>query len=213
MQTQTNYNTTKKVHNLDDIRNYRTKPLHLPVAWNKFLGDLPSNAQWTIIVYGHSFGGKTSFILKFAQQLIRNGKLLYINAEESLNGGTLQEKIRNLNISSKKISFFDDVDLEDIKSELRTGKYKFVVFDSLSKIAKTNKISALDVFNIHKEFPNINFIFILFTTKDGKTYKGESDLIFLSEITIEIKNGVADCSVKNRYKKKKINMQFDIFKN
>lgn len=202
-----------KVRTLKSTVNYRTKPLHLASAWRLFLGDLPSNAQFTIIVYGPSHGGKSSFVMKFAQELANNGKLLYVNAEESLDGGTLQSKLRRLNITSAKIFFYDDCDIAGIKEELNKNKYKFVIFDSLSKVAKANKMTALDVFNIYKEFPEVNFIYVLFTTKDGKAYKGDSDLKFLSEIAVEVRDGIADCSEKNRYKQTRKNMQFDIFNN
>jgi len=200
-----------KVKALANTVNYRTKPLHLSSDWSMFLGELPSNAQWTILVYGPSHGGKSSFVMKFAQELANNGKLLYINAEESLEGGTLQSKLRRLNITSPKIFFYDDDDIEGIRKELSKGIYQFVIFDSLSKVAKANKQSVLDVFNWHKEFPKINFIYVLFTTKDGKAYKGDSDLKFLAEIAIEVRNGIADCSEKNRYKQTRKNMQFEIF--
>lgn len=173
---------------------------------------MPSNAQWTMLVYGPSFGGKSTFSLMFANVLARTGDVLYINSEENLKGGTLQEKLRRLKISTQNIYFLDTNNYSDYRHELKTGKYKFVFYDSISKFAKVCNKKILDVYNEHKEFPNISFVYILFSTKDDKNFKGDADLKYLSEISIEVRDLVADCSGKNRYKSNRNHLQFNFLK-
>ena len=85
--------------------------------------------------------------------------------------------------------------------------------DENSKIIENIVNVVVEMVHYADEFPKINFIYVLFTTKDGKAYKGDSDLKFLTEIAIEVRNGIADCSEKNRYKQTRKNMQFEIFNN
>lgn len=184
----------------------------MPSDWKQFLGDVPGNAQWTMLVYGPSFGGKSTFSLIFANMLARTGDVLYINSEESLKGGTLQDKLRRLKVSSQNIFFLDTNNYEDYVNELKTGKYKYVFYDSISKFAKSTGRKILEIYNEHKDYPNVSFVYILFSTKDGKNFKGDADLKFLSEITIRVENLVADCSEKNRYKSNRNHFQFNFLK-
>lgn len=202
-----------KAKSLESVLQVNTQPLSLPAKWRQFLGEIPRNAQWTMLITGPSFGGKSTFALKFANILTANGDVLYVNAEEFSQGGTLQEKLRRLKVSTRRIKMQDSCRMDDLHTELKAGNYKFCVFDSVSKFAKFNKITVLDVFMLHEQYPDVSFIYVLFTTKDGKTYKGESDLIFLSEVCVEVADLIADCSLKNRYKRNRNHFQFDILKN
>ncbi len=196
---------------------YKVKPLNMPLKWNKFLGQIPSNVQWTMLLTGPSFGGKSSFALKLADMLSRSGRVLYINAEENLAGGTIQSKARALKISSPTIHFWDNCELNSIKQQIDTGKYKFVIMDSISKIAMFNQKTVMDLFMLHNDYKEqaISFISVLFSLKGGKSFKGENDVLHLAEVVIHAEDGIADCHTKNRYLYKKIkkDMEFPIFNN
>lgn len=206
-----------KVTAIKDTINHRTKPLNLSTKYAKFLGKLPSDWQWTMLIYGPSHGGKSSFALQFAQELANNGAVLYNNNEENLGGGTLQDKLRGLGIYHKNIAFYDDTDIDGLRELLASKKYRFCIMDSLSKLAKSNRVkgkttTALSIFDWYKEYPHVSFVHVLFSTKDGDTYKGETDLLFLVDLAVEVKAGVASCMIKNRYKHPKKDMELSIFK-
>jgi len=206
-------NSGFKAKKLKDIIGFRTVPMNMGSKWREFLGNMPKNAQWTMLVFGPSFGGKSTFAMKFCPQLVQNGKVLYVNAEESSEGGTLQEKLRRLKVSPDKIYIQDSCKIDDLKTEFGSGGYKYVIFDSISKFAKFNHITVLEAYELHRDYPDISFIYILFTTKDGKHYKGESDRVFLSEVCVEVRNLVADCSLKNRYKTNRSHFTFEFINN
>lgn len=202
--------------NIKDSR-YYIIPMPLPTPWNTFLGPIPKNEQWTMLVYGNSHSGKSSFCLKFASILSRFGKILYANTEEDLKGGTIQIKARQNNVDIRSFDFLDETGdkIKDkynaIIDKLKSQDYKFCIIDSISAFAMT-KNEVVDTLNLAIEFPKTSFVFITHMTKDEKTFAGYGMIKYLVDIAIHLSEGVADCSAKNRYKANKANNKLILFK-
>lgn len=192
---------------IEDAKKIKIQPTPYEKSWYKFLGALPINKGWNCTIFGASFNGKSTFALYFAMQCTQFGNVLYINAEEDTHKGTLQNKLRQNNIKSKKHSFdfADTTDIGEIRKLLSSGKYKYCFRDSIHAFAKWNDVKVLNLWMEFRDFPEISFADVLFSTKDELTFKGESDMIHLSEFAIECKKNsaglpIAQMERKNRYK-------------
>jgi len=75
----------------------------------EFLGKIPKSAK--ISVYGNPGGGKSSFCLKFLNEVSKQKKVLssYICIEEKPCSFTFKEKIDRLGIDSKYLVFAEDI--------------------------------------------------------------------------------------------------------
>jgi len=198
-------------------------PIPMARIWKDFLGELPIDSQITMLVHGPSHGGKTSFMLKLAKEWGLRYPVLYVNAEEEIGGGTLEVKLRQFKFprsrfEKRKGVYFTnhgnngDNNLDNIIKWIDTGFFKYVIFDSATKLARINNCKLKEIVDLAENYRthNINFASILFTTKDQKNYKGDSDLKYDAEMTIRVDNLIADCKEKNRYKFDKNNMEVDI---
>jgi hypothetical protein len=182
-------------------------PTPFDKAWFNFLGHLPIDKGWNCTVFGPSFHGKSTFALFFAMQCTMFGNVLYINAEEDTEKGTLKNKLikNNIKAMNNKFDFADTTDIEEIDKLLKSGEYKYCVRDSIHAFAKWNQVKVLDLWMKFRDYPEVSFIDILFSTKDELNFKGESDMIHLSEFAIECKKNKQDLPIarmerKNRYK-------------
>lgn len=189
----------------------KVRPTPMPKDYRAWLGDLPLKGSWSMIVFGGSFSGKTTWLLDFASMLSYHGPALYCNIEESMDGGTMQMKMRRMNLTSKypwcktKLKFLFEKKVpvnqlaDYIDEELKKG-YKYCVIDSLQSVCKrTSEVEGF-VDKYISNYPNTSFIFVLHGTKDEKNYKGSTYLKHMTDVTIEMKKGIADCELKNRYK-------------
>jgi predicted ATP-dependent serine protease len=194
--------------NINKIYNERIKATPLPKEYKDFLGEIPLEIGWTILLFGGAGSGKSSYALKLSNILARHGRILYSNNEESLHGCTLQEKIRRLKIIPKNIYFINegneslsfDESLNKIKRHLNTKRYKYCVIDSVTEMCNSRK-DVLEILELKNKYSEISFIFIVHADKTEKTYIGPSILKHKVDIAIEFKKGVAYEIGKNRYKK------------
>lgn len=196
---------------------YFVKPLNMPAQWQRFLGDIPADEQWTMLLFGNSHSGKSSFALIFGQILSNFGKVLYANTEENLKGGTIQRKARLNNVDITKFDFLDEDpqynyydSFNEIVKRLENGDYKYCIIDSLSEFAMT-RTEVIKTLNLKRQFPNVSFIFITHMTKDEKSFSGYATIKYKVDIAIETKDGVASCQPKNRYKFNIRNMELKFF--
>lgn len=187
----------------------RVLPLPLPFPFNKFLGVVPQNSAWKCVVYGAPGSGKSTFLLNLADVLTRYGGVLYGNLEESVSRGTLQQKLKLVNVASK-VMFLEKSDPDELYRELDTGAYKYCVVDSISEFAKSPKQYKLFKDKIN-EYKDVTFFFVLHATKSALNYKGPSELSHDADLTIGISHFNA-CPDKNRFQNGDKNYVFNILK-
>ncbi len=197
---------------IDEIKQIKIKPLALPGDFRNFLGALPRNAQWSMLVYGPSGSGKSTFTLKLANALTLYGTVLYCNFEERLDTGTIQNKMRIAGAYSKKIEFLANVAvLDEVSPALSTGRFQYVIFDSISDVADSHK-DILEILNMTKLFPDVSFIFVAHVDKSEKTYIGSRKLLHKVDLGVETLLGGTARIRKNRFQNGKKSTEMKVFR-
>ncbi|WP_296687403.1 AAA family ATPase [Flavobacterium sp.] len=145
--------------------------------YKELIGD-PS-VGFTAMVYGLPKSGKSTMCLDFANYLAANhGKVLYCAIEEGF-GYTLKEKIERLKAHHSNLYITDRVP-ENLND------FNFVFIDSVSKAGMdVNDIDAL-----RKMHPEVSFIFIYHTTKEGK-FKGVNEHAHEVDVIVQVEKGKA----------------------
>ena len=145
--------------------------------YKDLIGD-PS-VGFTAMVYGLPKSGKSTMCLDFANYLAtHHGKVLYCAIEEGF-GYTLKEKIERLKAHHSNLYITDRVP-ENLND------FHFVFIDSVSKAGMdVNDIDAL-----RKMHPEVSFIFIYHTTKEGK-FKGVNEHAHEVDVIVQVEKGKA----------------------
>lgn len=165
------------VVNSEDLLKMEFETIGLQGKYRQLIGD-PS-VGFTAMVYGLPKSGKSTLCLDFANYLaVHHGKVLYCAIEEGF-GYTLKEKIERLKADHPNLFLTDQVP-ENL------GDYNFVFIDSVSKAG----MDITEIDRLHKSFPQVSFIFIYHTTKEGK-FKGVNSHAHEVDVIIQVEKGVA----------------------
>jgi hypothetical protein len=153
------------------------KTIGLQGKYKELIGD-PS-VGFTAMVYGLPKSGKSTMCLDFANYLAsHHGKVLYCAIEEGF-GYTLKEKIERLKAHHSNLYITDRVP-ENLND------FNFVFIDSVSKAGMdVNDIDAL-----RKMHPDVSFIFIYHTTKEGN-FKGVNEHAHEVDVIVQVDKGKA----------------------
>lgn len=154
---------------LASIMNIRVRPLPLAKGWRDFMGNLPAESGWSIQVTGAPGQGKSTFAMKFADELQRHGNVLYAFAEEVHLAGTIQERARMSGMRSMNIAVPEIFTKAELKRHLDTGKYKFCIVDSINTFDDADDA---EMTHLSKEYPLIGFFFVAQTLKTRKGARG-----------------------------------------
>jgi hypothetical protein len=192
----------KPIIPMTELHKIKTDPLRLPDPWGAIVGDIPKREQWAGMIFGYSQSGKSSFALKLADVLSRNGDwVLYNAAEEKVSTGTITQRLRRMQVWSKSIDIFENTSIDDLIVTLKENpKYKYVFIDSANRLGVTAK-EIYRIFELPKEFTAVNFVFIIHGDKDAKNYLGSAALQNMVSLAIEIKDG--NIIIKKNYFAKK----------
>ena len=123
-----------RVLGLKQLLQKRYKFLHsLPAEILHSFGRLTYN--FSMIVWGQSGNGKSSFMMEFLKVIMPHGKVLYVALEEGFEASTQFNALRSLTEKehSGKIEFADhEMDFEELCTKLAKKKSpRFVVIDSV----------------------------------------------------------------------------------
>jgi hypothetical protein len=155
--------------------NFQT--IGLQGKYKELIGD-PS-VGFTAMVYGLPKSGKSTMCLDFANYLAtHHGKVLYCAIEEGF-GYTLKEKIERLKAHHSNLYITDRVP-ENLND------FNFVFIDSVSKAG----MDVNDIDNLRKMHPDVSFIFIYHTTKEGN-FKGVNEHAHEVDVIIQVDKGKA----------------------
>jgi hypothetical protein len=166
------------VVNSEDLLKMEFETIGLQGKFRQLIGD-PS-VGFTAMVYGLPKSGKSTLCLDFANYLAaHHGKVLFCAIEEGF-GYTLKEKIERLKADHPNLFLTDRV-------PDNLGDYQFVFIDSVSKAG----MDITEIDRLHKSFPEVSFIFIYHTTKEGK-FKGVNSHAHEVDVIIQVDKGVAN---------------------
>lgn len=158
--------------NTMDIVKMRFKSLGFTGKWLRFIGD-PAPG-FTAMVFGLPKFGKSYLCIDWAGYLARNhGRVLYVAREEKI-GDTLSTKIRETKVAHPN---FDSVG--SLPYDL--SGYDFVFLDSVTKLG----LSPDDLDELKTEYPEISFIYVFQTTKQG-AFRGSNGFQHDVDIVIEV---------------------------
>lgn len=156
--------------------------------WMKLFGE--PDIRFSTLIQGEAKSGKSTYCAKLAQYLGENfGRVLYISAEERLNSKTLQNRLKLCNVTSNNVRFIHEKHFEAIKQQIKNGKYRFVIFDSVQHIQMTyNQFE-----DMRHEFKRrkLSFHLVMQMGVDITKWKHEVDALVM------LKNGYAD--IKGRF--------------
>ena len=160
----------------DEIRTLREltrmpyRAAKLSQEWRGFLGSVPADAQFSILLAGPSGTGKSTLCLQLAREFARLGNVLYVCAEERTKSGTLRLRARLLGISSSRIWMFDTTRYESVVAELSKGNHKFCIIDSIQELDVDDE----HIMRIIEQFPNVVFLFVAQVDWTEKYSRGSS---------------------------------------
>ncbi len=84
--------------------------------------------------------GKSTLLMQICAEISKNEPVLYISGEES--AGQVKLRAARLGASSKQLSFASSTSGNDIARTIETGKFKFVVVDSIQTLSLAELNSA-----------------------------------------------------------------------
>ncbi|MBU3741518.1 MAG: hypothetical protein FGM24_04440 [Candidatus Kapabacteria bacterium] len=155
---------------LRDVARMPYKAAALSPKWKAFLGHVPADEQFSVLLAGPSGTGKSTLCMQLAKEFSRLGQVLYVCAEERTKTGTLRLRARLLGISSSRIWLHDTIAYEEVCSQLATGRYKFCFFDSIQEMdAQDEKLM-----QILERFPDVVFVFVAQVDWTEKQSRGSS---------------------------------------
>lgn len=176
------------VMTIEDAKKAKFDLIGLQGEWLKLIGKACKPTHF--FIYGIGGGGKTSFVLLFAQYLASlNYKILYV-AGEQFGTPTFTDLLNRLNIRAGV-----NLKIVDSLNRLNPADFDFVVIDS-----KDHAGVDLEIFlKLKKQYPGQSFIILSQATKSGnftgsEKWRNEVDVMLLAENGI-VKSG---CD-KNRW--------------
>jgi len=162
---------------------YPSKPLVLNRTKNLF-GNLLSDNK--VFVQGVAGQGKSTFSIIFADDLAKNGKVLYVLAEEKADT-RLQERLKRNNINSDNIDILQTRDFDVIKEYVASGKYSAIILDSHNELVN---VSQNELVEWIKDIPFV-IVIISRMEKTGKRALGSSNWTYVIDTVVEVANGDA----------------------
>jgi len=138
--------------------------------WHDFIGD-PTQG-FTAMVFGKPKFGKSALCIDFADYLSKHhGEVLYVAREEQISG-TLKDKM--MRSRAYEVNFTSSIPAD-------LSPYDFVFLDSITMLG----LSTDDLEELREEYPEISFVFIFQTTKQG-AFRGSNEYQHNVDIVIEI---------------------------
>lgn len=183
-------NDAKNVISLRDLQKARFKTLQFTGNWKELMGT--PEERFSVMIYGQSGQGKSTFAINFAEYLSNNfGTVLFNSAEEGISL-TLQDKLKNLKSTDLFISHHKD--FNSMKKHLKTSTCKFVVLDSVNHMNLTPE-NVEELRNMDK---TRGFISIHQVTKTGD-FKGDNKFLHNCDVEIVVDN-YTPTTKKSRYR-------------
>jgi hypothetical protein len=141
-----------------------------------------------MMLYGRPGQGKSTAAIDLARYTAaHHGPTLYVSGEEP-NSFTLQEKLTRTGGSVKGLDFAGE-----IPSRKALDHYEYCFIDSVNNM----NLTLADFNNLMEQHPNMAFILIFQTTKEG-IFKGAQEWEHDVDVVIQVEKGKAQ-AIKNRF--------------
>lgn len=140
-----------------ELATMQPKVLPFEGEWRAFMGQPEDCGTW--IIWGQSYNGKTRLVLRMAKYLAELGKKVAIVSLEEGNGASMRRAFAEacMEAVNQRVSLWVEMDVEDIKRELRKQRApKVVIIDSLQYLG----INYQGYKRLKEEFCDRLFIFV-----------------------------------------------------
>lgn len=165
--------------------------IDLGYPYKEMLGDI--SKTFTLFLHGGPGSGKTTFLLKFANDLaVSHGKVLYVSSEE-FGSVTLVKKLKEMMGKEDEEEFKLPENLYFAKGLTDLTDYQFVILDSVNDLG----LEIEDFKELKKIYQDTAFILILQNTKAGD-YRGGKDWEHEVDIAGDVEEGILTI-FKNRF--------------
>ena len=153
--------------------------------------------KFKMFIKGPKGSGKSTFALKLCEDLAMNGKVLYVAIEEEFNKGRISKRIKwagvaNPNIDFLEINSFDtsegNMPLDRLLKYINTGKYDFVIIDSINVLEDFGVIKQKELMNLIREFDEISWVLIAQMDKTQRKHRGLAAWEFLVDTVVKLEN-------------------------
>lgn len=152
--------------------------------------------KFVIMNYGNPGSGKSVFTLELCEALSAHGRVLY-NSHEEKDNKTLQDRVKEFNIESGKITIAVSVPFDEMVSKIKRGKYSYAVIDSVQYMGFTyDQLKELS--ELAKRKRKFGVIMVSFGNKKYNP-KNAVDLLHASDVKCYFHNGFIE--VESRYLK------------
>jgi hypothetical protein len=173
----------------NQIAYFHVPTIQISGEWAEFLGqELSYHA--TMLVYGNSGNGKTTFGFKMAQYLQRMGKILFILTEYGLQHRSLQQLTQEFGLN-ENVVFGYARSMTDVWKLVQQEHPTMIIIDSLSQIGG-------DAQQLHQLAQVVYLtVAMLHVTKEGN-FAGNNQLSHDADIIVHVENLEAK-TIKNRF--------------
>lgn len=175
-----------RLPNVRDVirKRWTSKPLQLKRTGH-LLPNLLDNAK--VLIKGIQGSGKSTFALMLMDDLARNGKVLFISAEEK-PGERIKERLIRNRITTSNIDILPTRDWFEIQHFMDLDDYKAIVIDSHNELIniKRNELS-----EFIKALNDKVVVIITRMSKNKKDILGPSGMAYDIDTEILLSNGVA----------------------
>lgn len=194
-QTQIGLADSSRTLSANQLLNTNSRTIRLGGVWDDFIGESP-NFGFNMIIFGMPGSGKSHLSMRFANTLSQLGNVLYVLTEEDGTQNHVQERIRKWNLTTN-VEYLNTTKSTDIIDNLKTGKYNFVVIDSLSGLHDLHFSNHAQFISQMRAYNLTGLVNLLQVNKDGSA-SGKNNVIHECDIQIEVEKGVATIR-KNRF--------------
>ena len=125
--------------------------------WERFMGQPEDRGVW--LIWGQSYNGKTRLVLMLTKYIAELGEKVAVVSLEEGDGASMRRAFREacMEAVNNRVSLWVEMDVEDIKRELRKQRSpKVVVIDSLQYLG----INYKGYKQLKEEFPTKLFILV-----------------------------------------------------
>ena len=149
----------RKKHKLSprDLATIERRVLPFEGEWLRFMGQPEDRGVW--LVWGQSYNGKTRLVLMLTKYLAELGEKVAVVSLEEGDSASMRRAFAEacMEAVNARVSLWVEMDVEDIKRELRKQRSpKVVVIDSLQYLG----INYKGYKQLKEEFPNKLFIMV-----------------------------------------------------
>lgn len=183
----------KDILTAGELSQMRFKTFRYMGDFKNLIGEPETNFK--CLVSGKRGGGKSTFMLMWANYHARNfGKVLYNSNEEGARL-TMQDKLKRLNITTPNLHISEHKNFTDLFAFLKANKgvYSALFIDSLTRCG----MDAEQIRILSEAFPELAIIYIVQQTKEGHS-RGSAANEFDVDIVIYVNDGIA-VTDKNRF--------------